>query len=485
MLPHRAFLSRLAPLGLSLTLLVAACGPRPESEPLVRTVGTRSASLAAYCTAPMQGHGDVDVEEDYLPRVVACENGPAGDEALRAQAVAARSFLYYKLARGDSVVDGQSDQVYTCGNPPTQRHYDAVASTAGEVLRYRDTPVAAFYVAGAIPSGEDCVALPGDNDYSNTERYVTYNWGNAGAGLEQSSLGWVNAGNHANRGCHSQNGAHCLSLLGWGYEDILRFYYGMDIEHVVAEGPCVVPTGLPHSCGVVVAGGEAIYDEGGACFFRGCASDKGWDERTEGHGGASLLTAGASAERDCFGRWQLSFAEAGEHTIEVHVPELEGLVSEATYVVRHGGLETTVVVPQASVSGWVTLGTFAFDAGSFQYVELSDLAPEGGSPEDGPWVAFDAVRVRPQGSSFEDAGTPDSGSPDAGESQDDEHGAEDAGAGDLEDASVRLDDLPPSVVYACTCVAASERAGGGGALALALAALLLRRRRAAPCRGER
>lgn len=477
MLPHRSPLSRgrlavLAPL-----LFAAACGPRPDAAPQVRTIGTRSAALAAYCTATIQGSGAVDVEEDYLPRVVACENGAADDEALRAQAVAARSYLYYKLDRGDPIADGQSDQVYTCGNPPNQRHYDAVATTAGEVLRYRDTPVAAFYVAGAVPSSDDCVALPGDNDYSSTEHYVTYNWGNAADGLEQTTLGWVNAGNYANRGCQSQNGADCLSEHGWPYEDILRFYYGMDIEHVVAEGPCVVPTGLPHGCGVVVGDHEAIYDEAGACFVRGCATGPAWSERPTGVGGGSLVTGGyASDERDCFGRWQLSFANAGEYVVDVHVPDLAGLVSEATYVVRHAALDTTVVVPQGSVSGWVTLGTFAFDVGSFQYVELSDLAPEAGTVEDGPWVAFDAVRVRPAGAPVDDAGVLDAGHP--GEPGLDAGGSEDAGLDD--DDAGDLGDLPPSVIYACTCDDTSGPDGGAGVLALLVGALVVTRRRAAP-----
>lgn len=483
-MPSRSLLHRGLPL-LAL-LLAVACGPRPDEAPVVRTIGTRSAALAAYCTATIQGSGALDVEEDYLPHVVACENGAADDEALRAQAVAARSYLYYKLDRGDPVADGQSDQVYTCGNAPTQRHYDAVATTAGEVLRYRDTQIAAFYVAGAVPSADDCVALPGDNDYSGTEHYVTYNWGNAAEGLEQTSLGWVNAANYQNRGCQSQNGANCLSQQGWGYEDILRFYYGMDIEHVVAEGDCVVPTGLAHGCGLVVSEEETVYDESGGCFIRGCASGPAWAEHDVGAGGGALVTGGyESPERDCFGRWQLSFASAGEYVVDVHVPDLAPLVSEATYVVRHAAQDTTVVVPQASVGGWVTLGTFAFDVGSFQYVELSDLAPEDGTVQDGPWVVFDAVRVRRAGTPPSDAGVLDAGDP--GEDAADDAGRdagvpdeEDAGVDD-DDASVDLGDLPPSVVYECACVAARQRTAGGGMLALlAGGALVVRRRRAGP-----
>ena len=45
----------------------------------------------------------------------------------------------------------------------------------------------------------------------------------------------------ANSGCMSQNGSHCLSEQGFGYEYIGRFYYGEDIEYVQTEGACIEP----------------------------------------------------------------------------------------------------------------------------------------------------------------------------------------------------------------------------------------------------
>lgn len=453
---------------LLVALLASACAPPADAPLPVRQVETSAAALQAYCSVTVVGVGDVDVEGDYLPRVIACENGAADDEALRAQAVAARSYLYYRLATGDgTIADGQSDQVYTCNHAPTQRHYDAVATTAGEVLLYEGTLVAAFYVAGAVPTEDDCVAVPGDNDYSSTEPYVTYNWGMAGAGLEQTTLGWVNESNSANRGCQSQNGADCLSERGWGYEDILRFYYGMDIDHVVADGPCVAPTGLPHGCGLVVSGGETIYDESGACFLSGCAAGSAFEERAEGVSGGSLVTGGyASEERDCFGRWQLSFAEAGDYAVEVHVPDVGARVSEATYNVRHGALDTAVSVDLSAVEGWVSLGSFSFDAGSFQFVELSDTAPENGTLAEGPFVVFDAVRVRPARARVSDAGVADDGGDDA-----------DGGVPD-DDAGTREGNLSAGVIYECACVASGRegRPGAAGAVVALLGLALFRRR---------
>ena len=113
--------------------------------------------LDAHCQVSIVGVGTLDVETDYLPHVVGCENGAASYEALRAQAVAARSFTYYKLNRGESITDGEGDQVYSCSAEPSQEHYDAVSSTSGEVIMYGDIVVCTFYVAGAIPTARAAV----------------------------------------------------------------------------------------------------------------------------------------------------------------------------------------------------------------------------------------------------------------------------------------------------------------------------------------
>ena len=179
----------------------------------------------------------LDVENDYVPQVVACENGGASLEALKAQAVAARTYLYYKLQREGSIGDGQGDQVYTCAATAGAEHRRAAAETSGQVLRYQGTIIAAFYVAGALQSGPDCRG--GSNDPTGTEHFVTYNEGLSGGDIEQTSLGWVDPGNLENRGCQSQNGAHCLSDEGWDADSILRYFYGEDIDVTTAMGPCV------------------------------------------------------------------------------------------------------------------------------------------------------------------------------------------------------------------------------------------------------
>ena len=218
----------------ALLFVALGCGSSDDG----REFGVRRFDLSAFCTVDVKGKGQKDVETDYLAHVVQCENGGAPFEALKAQAVAARSYLYYKLANQGYITDGQGDQVYSCGATPNAQQVQAVKDTAGQVLRYGGTQVAAFFVAGAKPSTANCVAKGSDSDATNTEKYVTYNWNKSGNGIEQTTLGWVNIGNKANRGCQSQWGARCLADKGWGYVDILKFYYGMDIDFVNADGPC-------------------------------------------------------------------------------------------------------------------------------------------------------------------------------------------------------------------------------------------------------
>ena len=221
-------------------------------------VGSIGQPISAYCEANVEGVGFVPVETEYLARVVNCENGGAAFGALKVQAITARSYLYYKLDTSGSIADGTSDQVYGCDRDPGEEHYRAVEETAGLVLRYRDTQVAAFYVAGSRQEGPSCMG--GSDDPTNTERFVTYNEGLAGDDLVQTTLGWVNPGNLANRGCASQNGAHCLAGQGWPYGDIIRFYYGEDIELVRAEGACVTPPDEPDAGTVSDSGTSSDAD---------------------------------------------------------------------------------------------------------------------------------------------------------------------------------------------------------------------------------
>jgi MYXO-CTERM domain-containing protein len=265
-------------LSLAGPLLAAGCATEVDEF----STGSRSLPLAAYCTADVQGKGIKDVETDYLPRGITCENGGASLEALKAQAISARSYLYYKLETSGSIVDGQGDQVYTCGAQPQAKHFQAVQETAGQVLRYNNQTVAAFYVAGSKQSPPAC---KGVNDVA-TEKYVTYNEGLSGDNLTQTTLGWVNPKNYRNRGCMSQWGSRCLETAGYDHLKILRFYYGEDIGMLTAEGSCITPPGGQGGAGQGGSGASGQTGSGGA---------GGSDGGTGGGGGSDAGSGGASA----------------------------------------------------------------------------------------------------------------------------------------------------------------------------------------------
>ena len=194
---------------------------------------------AAHCEIMVEGKGVKDMELDYLPHVITCENGGANLEALKAQAIAARSVAYYAIENDGSICDSQGCQVYGCGAEPNALAYQAVAETSGMYLNYDGVLTYGFYVAGdPNTSAPSCVGTPD----VGTENWVTYNEGKSGTDVEQTALGWVfdpgESGFGQNRGCMSQWGARCLENdNGYDYAAILRFYYGEDTSITQARSP--------------------------------------------------------------------------------------------------------------------------------------------------------------------------------------------------------------------------------------------------------
>jgi MYXO-CTERM domain-containing protein len=236
-----ASLASVAP-ALSVAALALALLGCSSGEPMADeegTIGQTAEPLTAQCKANVTGKGLLDTETVYLPNVVHCENGGAPLEALKAQAIAARTFLYYKLETAGAIGDGQGDQVYSCGSAANALQKQAVLDTAGMVLRYKSQTIASFYVAGGAASPPMC-----KGGSASTEPYVTYNEGLTGSALHQTTLGYVSPSNYRNRGCMSQLGSRCLADEGKTYEEILKFYYGADIVLEQATGPCV-PTAPP------------------------------------------------------------------------------------------------------------------------------------------------------------------------------------------------------------------------------------------------
>jgi MYXO-CTERM domain-containing protein len=275
----------------------AGCGPAGEHEP----IGSVSQSVVAplpqaYCTINVAG-SPKDTEGDYLPHVITCENGGANLQALKAQAIAARSVAYYNMATQGSICDSQGCQVYSCAAAPQAKHYQAVKETAGQYLSYGGMLTYGFYVAG-----DSGAKLPDCKDYAGTtSKYVTYNEGKTGTNVTQTSLGYIGpAGFGQNRGCMGQWGARCLENgKGYDYLKILQFYYGADIGILTAPGSCVVPAKPALDAKFVDQGSDAEPDPDGVAQFRVCAgqSVRFWFE-LENTGSASWVDWGASGTSD-------------------------------------------------------------------------------------------------------------------------------------------------------------------------------------------
>ncbi len=88
--------------------------------------------------------------DEYLSGVVPCEISSGWHvEALRAQAVAARSYAYYHIMTGtDALFDLNAtnrSQVYGGAGVETERTNRAVRDTSGQVVSYNNKPILAFF----------------------------------------------------------------------------------------------------------------------------------------------------------------------------------------------------------------------------------------------------------------------------------------------------------------------------------------------------
>jgi hypothetical protein len=300
-----------------------------------------AAQFTALPTINVTGLGLKPTESDYVPNVVKSENGLASFEALKAQAVAARTFAYYKMNLQGFINDGTSDQVYTGnGSAPRPIHYEAAAATEGEILWVRDNIgtqvdvlIAAFYVAGSIPTGPfnpdnpGFISEAGDSDPTTTQKWVTFPYaeglvGGNNLGTPLGFRGTPTNPNWPNRGAMSQNGSDYLSDNSVSYLDILKYYYGADIQVRTAT---TAGTGVTYGRKVLTT-----FDNYGS----GRTSD-GTINGNEGvfhqaptfSGSTTANLAGSDAVRDS------STAQAGSHSQRLDVVYNEAMGGE--FFLRH------------------------------------------------------------------------------------------------------------------------------------------------------
>lgn len=148
-------------------------GNRSPSDSVVSSIvgstkagGSVSLIVAGAVDVVYRGGGlsvinELDLEE-YVKGVVPSEmNAAWHSEALKVQAVAARTYgLYQKMlndGRDYDVVAGTQDQVYRGRDGVDQRVHDAVETTRGLVVAYRNAPILAAFSSTAGGPTEDAM----------------------------------------------------------------------------------------------------------------------------------------------------------------------------------------------------------------------------------------------------------------------------------------------------------------------------------------
>lgn len=351
----------------------------------------------AVCSIKVKNHGTKEMESHYLPNVLACEApGNADLEMLKAQAIAARSYAYFHALANGQICNGQGCQVYSCGRTPSALHNKAVAETSGIVMRYNDNLTIGFYVAGDKTPNADCTG--NSSGVGNTEKWVTYNEGRSDDDIVQTKIAWRHNPSDKdwgqNRGALSQWGAQCLATKhDFGAVDILRYYYGEDIELQQAAGSCVGDTDLDvdpvEACGEIAAEGETIIDNGDDCL-RLSGPSKYWRKETDGHGGTLNWTKSTTTKEHNVATWSLNPVQDGTYKVEVHIDADHTSGTDAQYEIVDAFASRTIEVDQTQ-GGWITLGEFSLKAETeAQQVRMTDAIGIKGQV-----LQADALRVTP------------------------------------------------------------------------------------------
>ena len=165
---------------------------------------------------------DVDIES-YLQGVVPCEM-PSGwnSEALKAQAIAARSYALANLGKrgslGYDLKDNQEDQVYGGASSETQKTNKLVADTKGQVLIYGNKVIPAYYHASSggqtLPSSQVW-----GKDLPFLRPVVAYDFDTPknGHGVGMSQHGANILANH---------GYNAYQILGYFYQNVKLYTLG-------------------------------------------------------------------------------------------------------------------------------------------------------------------------------------------------------------------------------------------------------------------
>jgi hypothetical protein len=225
---------------LPLAFAVFGCAPAVGKGADPKSTRRESADQA-HCTISVNGKGTKSMEDDYLPHVITCENGGANLQALKAQAIAARSVAYYSILTSGSICDGQGCQVYGMRSDALgkgQASGERDRGTVPEVRRHADVRLLrerGFELVGTELQGK---LEPPDGEVRHVQlRPVRH--------VREADLTRVHrpAGIRTEPRLHESVGcARLENSKGQDYKQILQFYYGKDIQIAQATGSCVAPT---------------------------------------------------------------------------------------------------------------------------------------------------------------------------------------------------------------------------------------------------
>lgn len=186
---------------------------KPDTEGFVSTKGMwyRGNLLVRILNGKLVVINDVNIE-DYIKGVLPAEMPPSWEfEALKAQAIAARSFALANLGKqsryGYDLKDNTEDQAYKGASGETNKTNKAVEDTFGLVLTYDMNIISAYYFASA--GGQTNTSAWGGNiPYLRSVPSFDDNVKKSGHGVGMS-----------------QHGANNLAKEGYNAYQILQYFF--------------------------------------------------------------------------------------------------------------------------------------------------------------------------------------------------------------------------------------------------------------------
>ena len=186
---------------------------RPDSDGFVSTKGRwyRGKLIVKNINGKLTVINDVGLE-DYIKGVVPSEMSSSWElEALKAQAIAARSYALANLGKqskyGYDLKDNTEDQAYNGAGAETEKTNRAVDDTQGLVLTYDMKIISAYYSASA-------------GGMTNTDA-----WGSNLPYLHSVFSFDDNVGKKGHGVGMSQHGANNLAKQGYNAYQILQYFY--------------------------------------------------------------------------------------------------------------------------------------------------------------------------------------------------------------------------------------------------------------------